>query len=174
MKRMQKLFAFLAVFALASSTMHAMGEGGEGSEKKIPQFQKLLRGKGSYVGTVVENGHEISVKDISFTGDLVLGGLRSETSDAISQINLPKMLSMEILNPNYRSEKLNDDFVKVQVITKNITPTGEHETSELLVPRDVQFSAINDAGIEMAWWLRDVQAIHIQQPQPVRANAIAR
>ncbi len=161
----------LAMLFAGASTLFAAGEGGEdGKRIQIPRFTELRRGQTSYVGTIVEDGREIRVQGISFTGNTRLEGLRNELSDARIRLSLGDVLTLEIIDPTYRSERFdNQEFIKARLIPKPKTPSGEHMPVELLIPRNVQFSATNmQTGLELSWWLRDVNKITIDDPQPIR------
>ena len=174
MKLIQKLFSLLAIVTLCGSVVNAMGEGGDESREKIPRFSELQRSKPSYVGTVVDNGHERRVNQISFTGDTVLHGLQSESNDSRVQLNLGEILAIEVLNPTYQSEKFSQEFTLVKIIPKKQVG-GEHIAVELLAPRNVQFSAKDsDTGLEHAWWLRDIKQLKIDNPQPLQQNGSKR
>ena len=151
-----------------------MGEGGEDSRDKIPKFQKLQRGEPSYVGTIVEKNQKTRVNQISFTGATKIDGLRSEDSDATTQLDLADVLTIEVKQSAYSSEKFMQEYVLVTVISKQKTKSGEHIKRDLLVPRNVQFSAQDlESQFELAWWLRDVKKIKIDHPQPLQMAAPA-
>ncbi len=175
MKRMLvKLFSLCAVLTLVSSTGYTMGDGGSDDAPKIPKFQKLNRGEPSYVGTIVEKNKKTRANQISFTGSTKIDGLRSEDSDAVTQLDLGDVLTIEVKKSAYSSEKFTQEYVLVTVVSKKKNKTGEHIKRDLLVPRNVQFSAQDlESKFELAWWLRDIKKIKIDHPQPLQQAAPA-
>ncbi len=166
-----RMFGYLLISSLAlSSTASAMTGGKEGTNgPDAPAFVKLERNQPSYVGTVIDDGTKLRVKDISFTGNIKLGGIRSETSDSSITLSLDQILKLEIVNTIYTSKKFpNQEFILVNVVPKRKTKAGTEMTMALLIPRNVQISAKDvDTDIEHAWWLREISKLIIDDPQPL-------
>lgn len=137
-----------------------MGEGGRRfSTSDEPVFVPLEEKQGSYTAIVYDEKNQERVLDFSFFGHTSVGGIRKETDDSFTRLELSEIKEIRIVNPSFQSKRYSDkEFALVTVVTKKGI-----EIKDLLVPKNVVICGIGrDTGNKKAWWLRKVDKIIIE------------
>lgn len=133
----------------------------EGEEIR-PEFVELQENQGNYEGTIIDNGIETKVYEISFTGQTSLGNLNKETEGDHSNntIDFSETKEIEIVNPDFSSKKYsNADVFLVKCIMNN-----ETVVDDLLIPRRVVICAREKGtNIKKAWFMRQLKKIIIDK-----------
>ncbi len=149
-------FVLLALVAVCSLNM---GEGSkQGSVMLEPQFMPLEEGEGSVLATVHDETSAIKIKDASFFGRVLVGGIRSEINDSILSFDLSNIKELVVIKPHYDSKRFSDkEFTLAKVTTAN----GK-TIDNLLVPPHIVICGIEVAtGLERAWFLSKIDKIVI-------------
>jgi hypothetical protein len=140
------------------STLAPWGETTPQVGGKLPAFTPLEEDAGRFDAKIYDEGTITDVTDFSFSGDAALGGIRSETSEAITKINLESIATIEVLDKGiYNSKRYpNLDLFAIKKISKN------GATVELLIPRHVVVCGKEKATQdEKAWYLHKIDKIEI-------------
>ena len=136
-----------------------MGEGGRNMSTVVePAFVPLEAKQGSYTATIYDEGKEIKVRDLSFYGSTSVGGIRQESTDSFSKLELGKLKVIKLVNPSFQSKRYSDqEFALIDVKT-----SMGAEIKDLLVPKNVIVCAVErSTGVSRAWWLRKIEKIEI-------------
>lgn len=160
----QILILTITLFSCANFT-----DGAEKSKKDEPEFVTLMEGEGSFAGTIYDDKNIIPVHEISFTGHSKIGGIRRETDDSVSILDLSKLKEIEILQESYVSPRYQDkEFMLVKTVSNNGAITND-----LLVPRNIVICAIaTETDMEKSWYMKKIQKIVIESDlQKARAKA---
>lgn len=145
-----------------------MGEGGRNMSTVIePVFIPLESRQGSYAATIRDEGKEIQVRDLSFYGSTSVGGIRQESTDSFSKLELGKLKAIRVVTPSFQSKRYSDqEFSLITVTTSQGT-----EIKDLLVPKNIIICAIErSTGVSRAWWLRKIEQINIEGEQQFDAK----
>ena len=162
MKTNKKLiFNFIQSILLITISVFCINMGG-GAEKATliePAFVPLEDNAGSYSGIIYDDKNEIEVKDISFTGNTAIGGIRKETDDSVNKIELSKIRELTVVQPHYISQKYSD---KEYILADGISITGE-PIKDILIPRQVVICGVDKkTQMEKAWFLYKISKIKIE------------
>lgn len=141
----------------------SMTTGGKKEGEEIrPEFVELQENQGNYEGTIIDNGIETKVYEISFTGQTSLGNLNKETEGDHSNntIDFSETKEIEIVNPDFSSKKYsNADVFLAKCIMNNGTVVDD-----LLIPRRVVICAREKGtNIKKAWFMRQLKKIIIDK-----------
>lgn len=164
MKR--SLLLTLFVMIVAAPLLIGMGPGNERSLNSLePRFVPLDPDDNSYCGIVIDNKVPLHIKNISFSGSTKIGGMRKETDDSISALDLSRVQKIIIKNPFFQSPHHSPSNEMVLFILSEITfllPDMATKTEEYLIPHDIVFSAEEiSTGVQKAWRLRDITSFSI-------------
>lgn len=132
--------------------------GANQNKKNEPEFVNLVEGQGLFAGKIYDDNNIIPVHEISFTGHSKIGGIRRESDDSITTLDLAKIKSFEVLKENYISPRYQDkEFILAKIISNNGTVVND-----LLVPREIVICAIaTQTDMEKAWYLKKINKIVI-------------
>ncbi len=137
-----------------------MGGGGSASLGLEPEFIELRDGEGFYSGKIYDEQSIVDVREISFTGNTSIGGVRKESDDSVNVLDFSIIKEIQILKPDYMSKRFSDkDFMLVAVQYVN-----DNEKKEFLVPRKVVVCALEaKTGQKKAWLLNKTKKIVIER-----------
>ncbi len=154
------------IFLVATIALVCINMGGGGdtiTTVKEPLFSKIERDETSYKATIIDDGQETEVKDISFGGKTTLGGIRRESDSASIEINLKNIKELTVVKKTYSSERYSD---KEFILIDYVSPDGTLVTGQLF-PHNVVISGVTlKPARNLAWKLRDVETITFHHPIP--------
>jgi len=168
---MQHKKVFSLIVALMSALLPVampMGETAQESLRKEPAFAPLHEGEECYDGIVKDETVETRVTQLSFFGHSTLGGIRNDSDDSVTKLDLTNIKSIKIKEASTISKRYPEkDFALIQKVSK----TGI-VTDDLLLPRHVIVCGIDKAtGDEKSWYLNKIDELIVEEttqiPQPV-------
>ncbi len=170
MKNHKKIISTLltsAILILSAVTFLNMGGGAEQASPTEPQFVELEDDAKSFIATVIDEGETVRIKDISFTGQISIRGVRRLTDDktvssGTIEIDFGSIKELEVVQRSFSVKGLDErEYVLVNGISSQNNPL-----KNLLFPKSTTFSGLSmEAGMEnfkRAWYLRDIKKIKIE------------
>ena len=142
-----------------------MGESAQQSTLKEPAFAALEEGDESYKGVIKDEGTESRITDITFFGHTTVGGIRQESNDSMTKLDLANLKSLKVLKPTYSSTRYPEkDFCLVQ------KTTNSGDVEEVLVPRHIIICGIDEQSKDQrSWYLSKIDELIIEKgatPEP--------
>ena len=161
-----KLLFFVGVFSFTCN----MGDKEQTSITNEPGFARLADGEGSFRAIVYDDKNEITLKEISFFGHTTVGGIRRESDDSVTRLELSKIKEIKILKSHFDSKRFGDkDFTLVEILA-----TTGAAMNDLLVPKRLIMCGIDEkTGLEKSWFLHKVNRVVMQGPTPIEIPKIA-
>ncbi len=128
------------------------------TETLTPEFVSLLEGEGILTGTIYDDKNIIPVKELSFTGHSRIGGIRRNSDDSVSVLDLTKIKELKILKGIYVSPRYQDK----EYILAQVTSANGAITKDLLIPRDLVICGIaTETEMEKAWFLKKTSRVEV-------------
>lgn len=157
-----KIFFKLFTIVLSIILFVSMSPGGQKNTSKDPAFVKLEKDEASYSASIYDEQSITEVKDISFSGHISIGGIRSEADDSVSVLDFSKIKELTILKPSYESKRYSDrEFILASAIANNGSVI-----ENLLIPKEVIICAIETStNVEKAWLLQKINKLVIDREQ---------
>ena len=156
-----KALLFLGMLTGLSLTLNAGGRSSSSSDdqdREIP-YTTLSPDAGLFRGVIIENGHEVAVSKISFSGDTVVSGIRKEHESSSNRISLADFSELEVIDPVYQSDRY--PHREFALVRGTLARQGTHE--DFLFPRELIVCAESTSLIEKSWYLRSLDRIIIKQ-----------
>lgn len=140
--------------------IHSMDTGTTRSTMPLePSFAQLEEDSKSLAATIYDEDSVIEVYDLSFYGHTSIGGVRKETDDSLSKINLEMIKELIVEKSLFISKRFADQEFTLVEITTNTNAVVKN----LLVPRHIVICAIDQKShLEKAWFLNKINRIVIQ------------
>ncbi len=153
-----KIFIFFAISNTISTQLVSLGEPSKQSSSFEPRFTPLEEGQGSYTAQIYDDKNVMTIKDITFSGQTSVGGVRSEKDDSIMRLKLSKIKEIIIVKSIYQSQRFRDqDFALASVTTIN-----DKKIDQILIPRGIVICGVEDGTqIERAWFINRIDKLVI-------------
>ncbi|MBM3886895.1 hypothetical protein FJ364_03095 [Candidatus Dependentiae bacterium] len=152
------------LFLLVMSFTCNMGDKNKSTSTNDPGFARLAEGEGSFRAIVYDENHEYTLKDVSFFGNTSVGGVRRESDDSLTRLELSKIKELKIIQPHFDSKRFGDkDFVLAEITSR----TGA-VIADLLVPKKLVICGLDEkSGLEKSWFLHKINRLVMQGATPL-------
>jgi hypothetical protein len=142
-----------------------MGESVQQGTLKEPSFTPLNEGKECYEACIKDEQTVTEVTQFSFSGHTKIGGIRKETDDSVTKLDLANIKTIKVLQHAYTSKRYPEkDFCLIQK-----TSHEDAVSDGMLMPRYVVICGIEKrTGDEKAWYLSKIDEVTVEKaPMPL-------
>lgn len=155
----KKLLVRFSFFVLVATLTCNMGDKEKSTLASEPGFASLAEGEGSFRAVIYDERNQYMLKDFSFFGHTSVGGVRRETDDSVTKIEISKIRELKVLKPHFDSKRFGDkDFLLAE-----ITSATGAVTSDLLIPKKVIICGVDEkSGLEKSWFLHKISKVAVQ------------
>lgn len=111
----------------------------------------------SFKATIKDESSTTSLKNFSFSGDKAIGGIRKETDDSHSSLDLVNIKKVKIRDSAYHSKRHKQTFIRADVTANN-----NKVEKDLLIPLEASICGIDEqTHFEKSWKIKEVDKIII-------------
>ncbi|MCB9493157.1 MAG: hypothetical protein H6679_02695 [Epsilonproteobacteria bacterium] len=141
------------------------GEADRGNVVSDPPFVSLEPGEQSFQAVIYDEETATIIKDLSFSGQTSIDGVKHEDNDSNTKLELSKILEIHVEDSHFPSERYRDgDWAKVTVRT-----TTDKEIANLLIPRRVSICGIDaKTNLNKSWFLSNIDRIEKITTEPFK------
>ncbi|MDQ5940379.1 MAG: hypothetical protein QG632_105 [Candidatus Dependentiae bacterium] len=153
------MLLIILLAALASTAINLdVNAGGKAKEDTEQHWIELGADQGVYNATISDSEQQIPVTKLSFAGDTTLDGVKKESDNSTSRLNLGEVESIQMIDPIYESKR----YPQVELCCVAITTTAG-VSENMLMPRNLLICGQDrNSKIKKTWALRKIDAIQLE------------